>query len=111
LSFKNDEDVWDIVHKLIKETREVNKEMGKSFDIASSVASQISFFACKNIFLSSECQQDISKYTYCKDFSVPAYKGTYGEQPNRWVQKSLIIKNALVKRDNRLHKKQMDAQG
>lgn len=85
--------------------------MGKSFDIASSISSQISFFSCKNIFLSSQVQKDISKYTYCKDFSIPAYNGTYGEQPSKWVQKSFIIKNALIKRENSMNKKQMDAQG
>ena len=37
LLFENDDDVWKIVDKLIEETKMVNIDMGKSFDISSSV--------------------------------------------------------------------------
>ena len=92
--------MWDIIHVLIEETKEANEKMGKSFDIGKSIMTQIPFFACKNILLYSECHTDISKYIYCKDFSISPYPGSYPEQPLRWVSKSFIIKNALVKRDN-----------
>ena len=108
LLFKNDDDVWDIISKLIEETKGVNKSMGKSFDIGNSILHQIHFFACKNIFLSSEVQQDVAKHLYCSEYGVPAYKGTYGEQPAKWVHKSFIIRSALTKRENMLQQKHMD---
>ena len=38
---------------------------------------------------------------YCKEFNIPSYPGTYGDQPKKWVDKSFIIKNAFdVKRYN-----------
>ena len=38
---------------------------------------------------------------YCKEFNIPSYPGTYGDQPRKWVDKSFIIKNAFdVKRYN-----------
>ena len=105
LTFKEDSDVWNIVDKLIEDTKEVNMKMGKSFDIANSVLKQLPFFSCMNIILKQEYQKDISKYMYCKDFSVPAYPGVYGEQPHRWVTKAHVIKNALQKRENSLRTK------
>lgn len=106
--FSNDNDVSCIVDKLIKETREVNRTLGKSFDIANSISSQLGFFACSNFFIKREHQSDIEKYSYCKECSVPPYPGSYGEQPLKWVMKSLIIKNALIKRDNIAQQKAMD---
>ena len=82
--------------------------MGKSFDISTSVLRQISFFACKNIFMSTEAQKDISKHLYCSEYGVPAHKGTYGEQPAKWVCKSFAIKSALTKRENMLRQKHED---
>ena len=35
LTFNKDEDVWDVAKKIIEETKEVNKNMGKSFDIGN----------------------------------------------------------------------------
>ena len=109
--FSNDDDVYGIVDELIKETREVNRTMGKSFDVAGSISSQIGFFACSNFFVKKEHQDDIDKYLYCKECSVPPYPGSYGKQPTRWIRKSNIIKNALIKRENMQHKKAMDKVG
>ena len=44
-----------------------------------------------------EMQNDISRYVYCEKFNVPAYSGAYGDQPNRWIQKSMIIGSAIAK--------------
>ncbi|QDP49161.1 MAG: hypothetical protein Unbinned2990contig1002_8 [Prokaryotic dsDNA virus sp.] len=107
LSFNSDEDVWKIIHKLIEEAKEMNK-LGKSFDIGASLLKQIPFFACKNVLLSKEYQSDISKYLYCKNFGIKPYEGSYKEQPSRWVSKTFIIKNALIKRDNMLQKQHMN---
>ena len=37
-------------------------------------------------------------------FNVPAYKGSYGEQPCLWVDKAFVIRNAFAK----LEKKQIN---
>ena len=105
LTFKKDEDVWDIVKKIIEETKEVNRNMGKSFDIGNSLLKQLPFFACRNVVFKKEYQNDIAKYVYCSDFSIPAYPGSYSDQPHRWISKSIIIKNALQKRENNLRAK------
>jgi len=99
--FRSDEDVWSVIDSIIEETKTVNEEQGKSFDIAKSVSAQLPFFACKNILLNQEIQNDISRYVYCEKFNVPAYSGAYGDQPNRWVQKSMIIGNAVNKKQKK----------
>ena len=95
LLFKSDDDVFDIIDKLITETKEANKDLGKDFNIAKSINSQISFFACRNIFLDKQSQKDISRYLYCTKMKTPPYPGSFSEQPLRWVRKSFIIKNAI----------------
>ena len=78
---------------------------GKSFDIASSISQQLSFFSCPNIILNNENQSDISQYLYCKEFGVTPFPGSYKEQPARWIHKVNIIKNAMSKREEREYKK------
>ena len=99
--FRSDEDVWSVIDSIIEETKTVNEEQGKSFDIARSVSAQLPFFACKNKMLNQEIQNDISRYVYCEKFNVPAYSGAYGDQPNRWIQKSMIIGNAVNKKQKK----------
>ena len=72
--------------------------MGKDFNVAKSVYSQIPFFACRNIVLNKECQSDIAKYMYCDKFKVSPYHGSFSEQPLRWIKKSFIIRAALNSR-------------
>ena len=110
-TFRNDDDVKEIIDLIIEETREANKDMGKSFDIANSVLKQLPFFACINIVLDKDSQQDIAKYSYCSEFSIPPHIGGYGKQPGRWIAKSFIIKRALATRENSLNQKQMKNQG
>ena len=102
--FRSDEDVWSVVDSIIEETKTANEEQGKGFDIARSVSAQLPFFACKNRMLNQEIQNDISRYVYCEKFNVPAYNGSYGEQPYKWVRKTMTIGNAIAKKQ----KKEMD---
>ena len=104
VEFTSDEDVWDAIDKVIEETRNSNEE-GYDFDIASSVSSQVGFFACRNVFYDPNCQRDIMKYIYCKEQGVSAYPGFFGEQPKRWVDKFFLIKSALSKLEQREMKK------
>ena len=100
LLFNSDEDVWDIIKRILVEAEENESMLGKSFDKAKSVSVLMPFFACQNIFLKKEYQTDVSMHVYCTDFGVPPHPGHFGNQPQRWVEKSHIIKNALIKREN-----------
>ena len=73
----------------------MNEEKGKSFDVAKSTMAQLPFFSCKNMVLDEKSQKDIAKYIYCNDFNVQPYKGSYGEQPKIWIEKSFIIKKLM----------------
>ena len=99
-----DDDVWQIIDLLIQETKDYN-EKGKEFDIAKSVNAQLPFFCCKNILRSRSIQKDIERYIYSEQFSVPPYKGSYGEQPAKWVDRAFIIKKVLANKE----KEQIDA--
>ena len=102
--FKSDKDVWDVIDLIIEETKELNSK-GNEFDIVSSVQAQLPFFACRNVIQNKEDQKDIKRYLYCEKFNVPAYPGSYGEQPNLWVEKAFIIRNAFAKLEKQQIKK------
>ena len=101
--FTSDKDVWDVIDLLIDETEQANYE-GKSFNIAESVMAQLPFFACNNLILNKDAQKDISRYIYSKDFGISPYKGSYGEQPQRWIEKSFIIKNLIERQKSKAMK-------
>ena len=96
-TFTCDKDVWDVIHLIIEETKEMNLKKDNNFSIASSIKSQLPFFACNNIIHDKQCQKDIQRYVYSENFGIQPYPGSYGDQPCRWVQKSFIIKKALNK--------------
>tara|TARA_Y100001938_G_scaffold33092_1_gene45419 strand:- start:15535 stop:15837 length:303 start_codon:yes stop_codon:yes gene_type:complete len=93
---------------LVDEANQFNLESGKSFDVAQSVFKQLPFFACENVFLKKEYQDDISKHVYCKEYSVSPYSGNFGDQPKKWVAKSRLIKNAISKKESMEHQKAMN---
>ena len=99
--FSCEQDVWDVVDLIIRETKEMNETTGKSFEVSGSVKSQLPFFACNNILFDKEFQKDIERYIYCENFKTPAYPGGYDDQPALWVQKSFIIKKAVNKTQNK----------
>ena len=82
-------------YNLIKEVKETNAKLNKNFDIASSIMYQIPHFSCKNIFIKKEYQSDISRYVLSSEHNIPAYKGSYGEQPSIWIQKLFNISSIL----------------
>jgi hypothetical protein len=93
-TFTSKDDVWEVIDLIIAETKEEN-EKGSSFNIASSVMAQLPFFACSNVMMDQKAQQDISRFVYVRNFNVPAYNGSYGEQPKKWVEKSFLLNNLL----------------
>ena len=95
--FTSNNDVNDVIELLIDEVKQNNKE-GGNFNIAESVVKQLPFFACSNVLINSESQKDISRYIYSQQFGISPHKGTYGEQPHKWVEKSFIIKNVIERK-------------
>ena len=102
-TFTSKDDVWEVIDLIIAETKEENQK-GSSFNIASSVMAQLPFFTCTNIMLSTEAQKDISRFMYVKQFNVPAYKGSYGDQPKKWVEKSFLLNNLIERQKAKVMK-------
>tara|TARA_Y100000361_G_C11129680_1_gene328126 strand:- start:356 stop:715 length:360 start_codon:yes stop_codon:yes gene_type:complete len=100
-TFKSKDDVWDIIDLIVEETKQFNKEQGKDFGITESVVSQLPFFACPNVLLDNKIFRDIQRYIYCEKFGTQPYKGTYGEQPYKWVSRAFTIKSALAKKEKK----------
>ena len=94
--FTSTDEVWDVIQLLIDETKEHIQE-GSKLHIAESVMSQLPFFACKNIITDEKSQKDIARFLYSKQFNTSSYKGSYGEQPKKWVEKSFVL-NYLLER-------------
>jgi len=95
--FTSNDDVEAIIELLVDEVKE-NNAKGSSFNIAESVVKQLPFFACPNVLLNSQAQKDISRYVYSQQFGISPYKGTYGEQPYKWVEKSFLIKSIIERK-------------
>ena len=93
-TFTSKKDVYAVIDLLIEEVHQRNKE-GSSFNIAESVVRQLPFFTCTNVLLDKQAQKDISRYLYAENFGVQPYKGSYGEQPSKWVEKSFLIKKII----------------
>ena len=93
-TFTSKDDVYAVIDLLVEEVHQRNKE-GSSFNVAESVTKQLPFFTCKNVLLDSQAQKDISRYIYSQQFGISPYKGAYGEQPSKWVEKSFIIKKTI----------------
>ena len=100
-TFESKDDVWDVVDLIIEETKNFNDEEGKDFDISTSVVSQIPFFACPNVLFDRDIQKDVERYIYCEKFKVPPYKGSYGDQPQKWVNRSFAIRSGIAKKEKR----------
>ena len=95
--FTSNEDVEAIMELLVDEVKE-NNAKGSSFNIAESVVKQLPFFAFPNVLLNLQAQKDISRYVYSQQFGISPYKGTYGEQPHKWVEKSFLIKKVIERK-------------
>ena len=95
--FTSKKDIDSVIKLLINEVKEINKE-GNKFNIAESIVKQLPFFACANVLLDKQSQKDISRYIYSEQFGISPYKGSYGEQPAKWVEKSFLIKSIIERK-------------
>ena len=96
--FECKEDIYDVIQLLIDECKGWNQK-GKTFDISMSVSKQLAFFSCSNIILNKEFQKDIQRYVFCNETGTPAYSGSFGEQPTKWLQKYFILKQAFAQKE------------
>lgn len=103
--FTCSEDIWDVIDTLVQEVSFANDE-GKEFDVGQSIKAQLPFFCCPNNILDKRLQRDIQRYIYCEQFGISPYRGSYGEQPARWVDKAFVIKKALAEKE----KEQIDGE-
>jgi hypothetical protein len=74
-TFTSDKEVWDVIQLLIDETKEENKK--------------------GNILINNSHQKDISRYMYSKQFNISPYKGSYGDQPKKWIEKTFLLNNLI----------------
>ena len=102
--FESKKDIYDIVLLLIEETEKMNSK-GKSFDIVSSTAKQLPFFCCPNLLVEKEYQKLIEMYIYCNETNTPAYPGSYGKQPYKWIQSFFVLKQAFAQLEKQQIKK------
>ena len=100
--FTCDEDVWQVIDLIIKETIEFNLAEKREFDIAKSIATQLPFFACSRAIYDPSAQKDIERYIYCKEFGVSPYPGSFEEQPFDWIEKVFVIKSAIRKKEEKI---------
>ena len=96
-TFTSNDEVWDVIHLIIDETKEQIKE-GSNLNIAQAVMAQLPFFACRNMMVSRDAQKDIERFMYARQFKISPYRGSYGDQPKKWVEKSFMLTN-LVERE------------
>ena len=93
-TFTSSDEVWDVIRLLIDETKQHIKE-GSNLHIAESVMAQLPFFACSNMIMDVEAQKDIARFMYARQFKISPHKGSYGEQPKKWVEKSFLLSNLI----------------
>ena len=96
-TFTSKGDIDAVIELLIDEVNQTNQK-GNDFNIAQSIVKQLPFFACTNTLLDKQSQKDISRYVYSESFGISPYKGSYGEQPSKWVEKSFLIKSSIERK-------------
>tara|TARA_Y100000401_G_scaffold112122_1_gene111164 strand:- start:395 stop:682 length:288 start_codon:yes stop_codon:yes gene_type:complete len=81
-------------------------DMGsKKFDVVSSLHAQIPHFSCLNHFLDNKSQDDINRYIFMSNYNTPAYPGSYGELPKKWIKKVEVISYHIEKRNQKMQSK------
>ena len=103
--FQSQDDIWAVIDLIAQETKEFSEKQGKEFDVTKSIVTQIPFFACLDQVKDDKYLKLMNKYVYCTETNTPAYSGSYGKQPARWVQYFFIIKNAIAKKQNMIQDK------
>tara|TARA_R100000734_G_C3319190_1_gene114590 strand:+ start:3515 stop:3895 length:381 start_codon:yes stop_codon:yes gene_type:complete len=93
-TFTSNKDVWEVIDLLIEETKDSIKQ-GSNLNIAESVMAQLPFFSCTNMIMDFNAQKEIARFMYARQFKISPYKGSYGDQPKKWVEKSFLLTNLI----------------
>ncbi len=104
-TFNNVNDVWSVIDLIVQETKDFNEQKNKNFDVTMTVMTQIPFFTCINHLRDKKYLRLLNKYMYCTETGTPAYNGSYGEQPAKWVEYFFVIKNVLAKKEKQIRDK------
>ena len=99
-TFTSNNEVWDIIRLLVDEAKQHIKE-GSNLHIAESVMAQLPFFSCSNMLIDAKAQKDITRFMYAKQFNTSPYKGSYGEQPKKWVDKTFLLTHLLERQKSK----------
>tara|TARA_Y100000401_G_scaffold29355_1_gene21407 strand:- start:3105 stop:3485 length:381 start_codon:yes stop_codon:yes gene_type:complete len=102
-TFTSDDEVWNIIRLLIDETKQHIKE-GSNLHIAESVMAQLPFFTCSSMIMDAEAQKDISRFMYARQFNISPYKGSYGDQPKKWIDKTFLLTHLLERQKSKAMK-------
>ena len=100
------DDVWEYVWLLYRESEISRHGKGSAMDIYLDIFQQLPFFCCINMFLDDDVQKTINRYMYCKNTGVPAYSGSYGDQPYVWKEIYFLLNSAFNQRDKMQRAKQ-----
>ena len=102
-TFTSNDEVWDVIRLLIDETKE-NIKQGSNLHIAESVMAQLPFFSCSNMIMDANAQKDIARFMYARQFNISPYKGSYGEQPKKWIDKAFLLTHLLERQKSKAMK-------
>jgi len=102
-TFTSDDEVWNVIRLIIDETKQ-HIEEGSNLHIAESVMAQLPFFTCSSIIMDAEAQKDISRFMYARQFNISPYKGSYGEQPKKWIDKTFLLTHLLERQKSKAMK-------
>ena len=105
IEFKDINDVWDYIMLLEKEAVDFHKKKGTNGAVITDIFHQLPFFCCPNNIIGEAEQNDISRYIYSTEARTPAYPGSYGDTPKKWLSKFWSIKAAISYRDNMIRAK------
>ena len=85
LRIESSEKLWNIISEFSKDVKSV-----ELYHLALLIASPASLY-------DDWAAEMISQYSYCKEFSVAAYPGSYQEQPHYWSESVNVIKTEITK--------------
>lgn len=102
-TFTSDDEVWNVIRLIIDETKQ-HIEEGSNLHIAESVMAQLPFFTCSSMIMDAEAQKDISRFMYARQFNISPYKGSYGEQPKKWIDKTFLLTHLLERQKSKAMK-------
>ena len=76
-----------------------------TFDGVTKTGELVGLMYLVHLIVDKDAQKDIGRFIYSRDYSISPYKGSYGEQPSKWVEKSFLMKNLIERKKSNAIKK------